>query len=83
MFCVSFLSFTPHTPHTLTHPHTLALLTPLHSSHLKQIRVCSNPFIVDKTEYALRVAANVIQFYENRFNVVYPLPKQGVQSVCV
>ncbi|XP_064404394.1 aminopeptidase Ey-like [Halichondria panicea] len=46
-----------------------------------RIRVCSNPLIVDKTEYALRVAMDVIQFYERRFNISYPLPKQDLFAI--
>ena len=45
-----------------------------------QIQVCSNPLIVDKTKYALSVAAEVITFYETEFDIPYPLPKQGVSS---
>ena len=42
-----------------------------------QVEVCSNPVVVDSTQYALEVATNVIMFYERMFDVPYPLPKQG------
>ena len=43
-----------------------------------QVRVCSNPTVTSKTNYALEVAKNVLGFYEQEFGVPYPLPKLGM-----
>lgn len=45
-----------------------------------QIRVCSNPDVVENTRYALEAAKDIVMFYEQEFGVAYPLPKQGELS---
>ena len=42
-----------------------------------QTRVCSSPTVANKTDYALKVAGDVLSFYEHEFGVPYPLPKLG------
>ena len=42
-----------------------------------QLRVCSTPITSDRTQYALAVAEDIIQYYEELYQVDYPLPKQG------
>lgn len=39
--------------------------------------MCSNPLMVEHTNFALKVAMDVVQFYEREFGVAYPLPKLG------
>ena len=43
--------------------------------------MCSNPAVVNKTNYALTVATEVLSYYEHVFGVPYPLPKLGVSIV--
>ena len=43
--------------------------------------MCSNPAVVNKTNYALTVATEVLSYYEHMFGVPYPLPKLGVSIV--
>lgn len=48
-----------------------------------QVGVWSNPEVIGKTEYALSVAVEVLAFYEERFDLSYPLPKLGLCSAVV
>ena len=46
-----------------------------------QVRVCSNPDVLNKTSFALEVATTVLVFYETFYGVLYPLEKQGVFNI--
>ena len=35
---------------------------------------------IDQGKFALSVAVKVLQFYEEKFQVDYPLPKQGMKE---
>ena len=42
------------------------------------VRVCARPNIPDlQLQYALDVGIDVIEFYEQLYNISYPLPKIG------
>jgi len=45
--------------------------------HFFQIRVWSRKDAVESTSLALSVAENVLNYYEEFFNIPYPLPKMG------
>lgn len=36
-----------------------------------------------QTHYALEVAVKMLDFYEEYFNIPYPLPKQGIHLTCL
>lgn len=42
-----------------------------------QVSVYAVPAKWDQTQYALQAAIKLLEFYENYFNILYPLPKQG------
>ena len=46
-----------------------------------QLRVWTTPAQVDQTKYALGVGKDIITYYEQYYNLGYPLPKQG-ESKC-
>lgn len=39
------------------------------------------PEQIDQGKFALSVAVKVLEFYEEKFQVDYPLPKQGIKKV--
>lgn len=43
------------------------------------LRVYATPEQVDKTEYALKTAKGVIEYFLKYFNIEYPLPKLGTR----
>ena len=45
------------------------------------MRVWSREEAYDQTEFALQVAVSVLSFYEDFFDIAYPLPKQGMGYV--
>ena len=47
--------------------------------HLFQVRVWAPPDQVNQGRFALYVAVKVLQYYEEIFQVDYPLPKQGME----
>ena len=44
---------------------------------LLQLRVWTTPAQVNQTKYALGVGKDIITYYEQYYNLGYPLPKQG------
>jgi aminopeptidase N len=42
-----------------------------------EINVCARPNAVDQIFYALNVSTKLIEFFEEYYNVEYPLPKSG------
>ena len=61
-------------------PNLLTIITKMFSIYflnLFQISVWSRPSLVEEGRYALKVAKTVLSFYEEFFNISYPLPKQG------
>jgi aminopeptidase N len=53
---------------------------PDNSSAIK-VRVCSRADVFNSTSYALHVAKIVINYYEEFFDVKYPLPKQDLFAI--
>nr|XP_042907730.1 uncharacterized protein LOC107439767 isoform X3 [Parasteatoda tepidariorum] len=47
----------------------------------KQFRVYSSADQVNKTKYALKFGARVLEYYETYFNIEYPLPKQDMIAI--
>lgn len=47
----------------------------------QQLRVCCNPSTIDHTGYAMETTKRALQFYENYFNIPFPLPKIGMSSL--
>ena len=45
------------------------------------MRVWSRKEAYNQTEFALQVARDVIHFYEEFFDIPYPLPKQGTYVI--
>jgi len=44
------------------------------------VRVWAPPEQINQGQFALDVAVKVLQFYEDTFQVDYPLPKQGIYN---
>ena len=42
-----------------------------------QVRVWARPDLINETQWALECVSIILAFYEDFFNVSYPLPKQG------
>ena len=42
-----------------------------------QLQVCSTPMTSGKTQYALTIAEDIVRYYEELYQVDYPLPKLG------
>lgn len=47
-----------------------------------QLRVWTTPAQVNQTKYALGVGKDIITYYEQYYNLGYPLPKQGEWIQC-
>jgi len=43
----------------------------------RQIRVWSKPDAINSTDFALNAAKHALEYYEEFFNISYPLPKMG------
>ena len=43
-----------------------------------QYRAWARPEAVDQTPYSLEVGIEILEFFEEYFNITYPLPKQGI-----
>ena len=48
---------------------------------VQQLRVCCNPTTINYTGYAMETAKRALQFYEDYFNIPFPLPKIGMNSL--
>ena len=46
-----------------------------------EFRIWSKPSVLDQTEYAAIVGPQILEYYENYFNVPYPLPKQDMIAI--
>ena len=55
----------------------LSLLLLLIKVFFLKLRVWTSPQQVDQTEYALGVGKDIITYYEEYYDLGYPLPKQG------
>lgn len=42
-----------------------------------QYRAYSRPEAIDQTPYSLETGVEILTFFEEYFNISYPLPKQG------
>ena len=42
-----------------------------------QFRVYSRKSAIAQTTYALRIGIEILEYFEDYFNITYPLPKQG------
>lgn len=51
------------------------------SSTRKPIRVYATPDKIDQVEYSLELAKHTFNFYEELFNMSYPLPKQDLIAI--
>jgi aminopeptidase N len=47
------------------------------SARSVDVSVCARPNAIDQLGYALKEAIRLIEFFENYYNVPYPLPKCG------
>ncbi|MBN3289455.1 ERAP1 aminopeptidase, partial [Polypterus senegalus] len=52
------------------------------TDHGVKVSVYANPEKIDQAYYALEAAVKLLDFYEDYFNIPYPLPKQGKQ-ICI
>ena len=43
-----------------------------------QVSVYAVPDKINQADYALDAAVTLLEFYEDYFNIPYPLPKQGI-----
>lgn len=50
---------------------------------LLQISVYTVAEKINQAEYALDTAVTLLDFYDDYFDIPYPLPKQGEHSLCV
>ena len=55
----------------------------LHTCLQVEVRVWSRKEAYDQTEFALEVAVTVLRYYEEFFDIPYPLPKQGLFLQCI
>lgn len=46
-------------------------------TNFSQFRVYATPDRIDQVDYALEVGTAILEFFEDYFDVPYPLPKQG------
>ena len=46
-----------------------------------RFRIWSQPSSVDQTEYAKEMGPRMLEFFENYFNVPFPLPKQDMIAI--
>ena len=44
-------------------------------------RIWSKPSVLDQTEYASIVGPQILEYYEEYFNVAFPLPKQDMIAI--
>lgn len=51
---------------------------PTNFQTLQQLRVWTTPSQVNQTKFALDVGNGIITYYEEYYNLGYPLPKQGL-----
>ncbi|MBN3324172.1 ERAP1 aminopeptidase, partial [Atractosteus spatula] len=51
------------------------------SQHGVKISVYTVPEKIDQAEFALEAAARLLDFYEDYFNIPYPLPKQDLAAI--
>ena len=47
---------------------------------IPQISVYASPEKIDQTSFALDAAVKLLDFYDDFFDIPYPLPKQGMWS---
>ncbi len=45
-----------------------------------QFRVWARPDAIDQVDYALDAGVRVLEYFEQYFNIDFPLPKQGYLS---
>ncbi len=43
----------------------------------RQVLVCARPNAISQAGYALSIAAGIQDFYENFYNITYPMPRTG------
>uniref|UniRef100_A0A803JZ71 Aminopeptidase n=1 Tax=Xenopus tropicalis TaxID=8364 RepID=A0A803JZ71_XENTR len=51
------------------------------TNHGVRISVYATPEKIDQAEYALKAAVKLLDFYEDYFNISYPLPKQDLAAI--
>lgn len=46
-----------------------------------RFRVWSNPDLLDQSDYALQLGAEILEYFEEYYDVDYPLPKQDIVAI--